>query len=58
MRKETKEIKDRILRDIKNLFVHKEEKKCYKPVRVRNFWGNNYIEYESNQDRNKTLPVE
>ena len=58
MRKETKEIKDRILRDIKNLFVHEEEKKYYKPVRVRNFWGNNYIEYESNQDRNKTLLVE
>ena len=23
-----------------------------------NFWSNNYIEYESNSDRNKTLSVE
>ena len=29
----------------------------YKPVRVRNFWSNNYIEYESNRDKNKTLSV-
>ena len=27
-------------------------------MRVDNFWSNNYIEYESNRDRNKTLPVE
>ena len=29
----------------------------YKPVRVSNFWSKNYIEYESNGDRNKTLLV-
>ena len=29
-----------------------------KPVRVRNFWSNNYIKYESNGDRNKTLSIE
>ena len=29
-----------------------------KPVRVYNFWSNNYIEYESNGDRNKTLSGE
>ena len=57
--KETKAIKDRILRDIKNLFGHeKEEENYYKPVRVNNSWSNNYIEYESNVDRNKTLSVE
>ena len=27
-------------------------------VRVNNFWSNNYIEYESNGDRNKTLSAE
>ena len=27
-------------------------------MRVDNFWSNNHIEYESNRDRNKTLPVE
>ena len=55
--KEIKAIKYRILRDIKNLFEHEEEN-YYKPVRVSNFWSNNYIEYESNGDRNKTLSVE
>ena len=44
LEKETKEIKDRELRDIKNLFEH-EEKEDYKPVRVSNFWSNNYKEY-------------
>ena len=49
----------RTLRDIKNLFEHeKDEENYYKPVRVNNFWSNNYIEYKSNGDRNKTLSVE
>ena len=58
LEKETKAIKYRILTDIKNLFEHEEEENYYKPVRVSNFWSNNYIEYESNGDRNKTLSVE
>ena len=52
--KENKEIKNRVIRDIRNLFEHKEEN-CYKPVRVGNFWRNNYIEQKSNGDKNKTL---
>ena len=57
--KESKAIKDRILRDIKNLSEHeKEEQNYYKPVRVSNFWSNNYIEYESSGNRNKALSVE
>ena len=57
--KETKEIKDRILRDIQNLFEHKkEEKKYYKPVRANIFCSNNFIEYESNGDRNEILSLE
>ena len=57
--KETKAIKDRILRDIKNLFEHeKEEENYYKPVRVSNFWSNNYTEYKSNNDKNKILSVD
>ena len=45
--KETKAIKDRILRDIKNLSEYeKVEENYYKPVGVNNFWNNNYIEYE------------
>ena len=34
--KKTKAIKDRILRDIKNLFEYEEEENYYKPVRVSN----------------------
>ena len=38
--KEAKSIKDRVLRNIKNLFEHeKEEENYYKPVRVSNFFG-------------------
>ena len=36
LEKETKAIKDIMLRDIKNLFEHKEEE-FYKPVRASNF---------------------
>ena len=58
LEKETKTIKHRILRDVKNLFEHKEEEHYYKPVRVSNFWSKNYIEYENNSDTNRTLSVE
>ena len=58
LEKETKAIKYRILTNIKNLFEHEEEENYYKPVRVSKFWSNNYIEYESNGDRNKTISVE
>ena len=57
-KKGTKAIKDRILKDMKNLLEHEEEENYYNPVRVNNFWINNYTESESNSDRNKTLSVE
>ena len=56
LKKENKATKDRTIRDIKTLFEQQEED-FYKPVRVRNFWNNNYIEHESNSDRNKSLSV-
>ena len=34
-----------------------EEEVYYKPIRVGSFWITNYIEYESNGTRNKTLYV-
>ena len=46
-----------MVRDIKNLFKHEGEENYHKPVRVSNFWSNNYIEYQINGDRNKTLSV-
>ena len=48
---------DRTISYIGNLFEYEEEN-YYKPVRINNFWSNNYIEFESNSDKNKTLSVE
>ena len=42
LEKETNSIKDRIIRDITNLFGHEEED-FYKPIRVNNFWNNNQL---------------
>ena len=47
-------IKDKIIRDIRTYF-EQEEEDYYKPGRVISFWSNNYIEYESNGDKNKNL---
>ena len=44
LKKENKPIKDRILRDIRNLFEHEEEN-YYKSARVGNIWSNNCFEY-------------
>ena len=54
LEKENEVIKDRIIRDNSNLF-DEEEENYYKPVRVGNFWSNNYIEYETNSNRNKIV---
>ena len=54
LKKENKEVKYRILRDIRNHFEH--EKDCYKSVRVGNFWSKNYIKCKSKSDR-KILSV-
>ena len=51
-KKENKAVKDIIIRDIRNLFEHEEEN-YYKPVRVNNFWNNNYIEHKGNGDRKR-----
>ena len=57
LEKENKAIKDKIIRDISKLFEQGKED-YYKPVRVGNFWSGNYIEYGSNEKRNKTLSIE
>lgn len=48
--------KERVISDIRNLLDLQED--CYKPARVRSSWNNNYIKYDSNGDRNKTLSIE
>ena len=49
-------IKDKIIRDIRT--SSEQEEDYYKPKRVSNFWNNNYIEYESNGDKNRNLSLE
>ena len=49
-------IKGRIIRDIRTLF-EQEKVYFYKLKRVSNFWNNNYIEYESNGDKNRNLSL-
>ena len=56
LKKENEVIKDKIIRDTRTLFEQKEED-YYNPIRLGNFWNNNYIEYESSGDRNKNLSV-
>ena len=55
---EVKVIKDIILRNFRDVIGTEEEKNYCKPIRESIFWSNNYIEHESNSDRNKILLVE
>ena len=45
-----------MIRDIRTLFEQEED--YYKPKRVNSFWNNNYIEYESNGDKNRNLSLD
>ena len=49
------EQENKAIKDFKN---DQEEDKYHNPIRVSNFQSNNYIEYESNGDRNKTISFE
>ena len=51
LKKENEPINGRIIREIKTIFEQEED--YHKLTRIDNFWTNNYIEYESNSDRNK-----
>ena len=42
-----------MIRYIRNLFEQEKKEDYYQPVRIGNFWSRNYIEYESNGDRDK-----
>ena len=53
-----KKSKTEQIRDIRNPFKLKnEDENYYKPKRIGNFYSKNYIEYEGNSDRNKTLSI-
>ena len=44
-----------MIRDVKIHF--QEEDGYYKPIKLVNFWCNNYLEYESKCDKNKNVKV-
>ena len=51
--------KDRKIGEIKTiLYVPKEEKDYYKPIKINKAFNNNYIEYQSNGDKDKTISIE
>ena len=54
LEKENEAIKDKIVRDISNLFEQGKDQL----LRVGNLWDKNYIQYESNGNGNKTLSIE
>ena len=56
LEKENKLIKDKIISDIRNLLELENEDYC-KQIRVGNLCSSNYIEYESNGDRDKNLSI-
>ena len=47
---------DKILRDIRSLYESDQED-CYKPIRICSAFSSNYIEYESNGDKDKILSI-
>ena len=51
-------IKDNIIRYIRILFEQGKEEDYYEPKRVSNVWNKNYIEYESNGDKNRNLSLD
>ena len=51
-------IKDGIIRGIRTLFEPEKEEDYLEIKRLSNFWKNNYIRYESNSDKNRTLSLD
>ena len=43
------------IRDVENLFNHSIDEDHYKPVKIKSAFNGNYIEYDSNGDKNKYL---
>ena len=43
------------IRDVGNLFNQSADKDYYKPIKTESAFNNNYIKYESNEDKHKNL---
>ena len=57
LKQESETIKYVITKDIKNVLKQEEREDYHKAVIVGGFHGNNYVEYESNDDRKKTFSI-
>ena len=44
-------------RDVRNLFDLSIDEDYYKPIKTNDSFNNNYIEYESKGDKDKTLSI-
>ena len=51
------DIKYKGIRDVRNLFDLSIDEDYYKPIRTNDAFNNNYIEYESIGDKDKTLTI-
>ena len=49
-------MKDKIIRDLRVLYEPEED--YYEPKKIKCFFDCNYVEYESKEDRGKTLSIE
>ena len=56
-RSNEKIIKDNIITDVRINFDQEKEEDYFEPKTVSNFWNNNYIEYETNGDKNRNLAL-
>lgn len=56
-KKKNSDIKEKIIRDIRTL-IESHEENYYESLRIGNAFSWNYIEYESNGDKNKILSTE
>ena len=45
LKKEKEAIKYRVIRDTRHLLEHEEKENYCNPLKIGNFWNNNYIEY-------------
>ena len=45
------------IRDVENLFNPSTDKDYYKPIKTKNAFNGNYIEYKSNGDKEENLPA-
>ena len=51
------DIEDRWIRDVRSLFDLWTDEDYYKPIRANSTFNSNYIEYENEGDKNKTLSI-